>query len=379
MSHRSPDSLVSRRALRWAVLAGVAAASFTTVSLALGGFNSYANGGPGTYVSKRIFPGIRPSAAWSVRDASGGGAETNADDTLSYTDALVKNTSNWATAFAANRWVEFDFNAASAGGVPVSSAQFNYRMAANGAGETACFYFEVYRASTSTLIGTHGSTGTPVACNATTTQTTYSTTLAEVTDTTILNDLRVRVYGRESGILSRVIRQDLATVAGSTAYGSFTTYEKIYRDQADTSVATTNWSLATAGDSTVYVSAGNWATTFAAARYMKHTFDPDVPSGSVITSASVRFYYKANTGGDTVCWYFETYNGVTLLGTHGSSGTPVSCNSTTSFSTDNVTLSELTSVTDANNLTIKVYMRDSTAARRSQTDLIQLDVNYFLD
>ena len=81
----------------------------------------------------------------------------------------------------------------------VSSAQFTFRMAANSAGDTACFYFEVYRASTSTLIGTHGSTSTPVACNATTTQTTYSTTLAEVTGTTILNDLRVRVYGKESG------------------------------------------------------------------------------------------------------------------------------------------------------------------------------------
>ena len=106
---------------------------------------------------------------------------------------------------------------------------------------------------------------------------------------------------------------------------------------------------------------------------MKFTFDPDVPSGSVITSASINFYYKTNTAGDTVCWYFETYNGATLLGTHGSTGTPVSCNSTNAFSTDNVTLSELTSVTDANNLTIKVYMKDSTAARKSQMDLVQLN------
>jgi hypothetical protein len=377
MSHRSPDSLVSRRALRWAALAGAAAASFTTVSLGLAGFNSPVSGGPGTYTSKRIFPGIRSSAAWSLRDASGGAAETNSDDTLSYSDALVKTTANWATTFAANRYVEFDFNSARPGGVAVSSAQFNYRMAANGTLETACFYFEVYRASTSTLIGTHGSTGTPVACNATTTQTTYSTTLAEVTDTTILNDLRVRVYGKES--LARPMKQDLATVTGSTPYTSFTAYEKIYGDQADTSLTTTNWSLATSGDSTAYISAGNWATTFSTLRYMKLAFDPAVPSGSVLTSASVRFYYKANTGGDTVCWYFETYNGATLLGTHGSSGTPVSCNSTTTFSTDNVTLSELTSVTDANNLTIKVYMKDSTGARKSQTDLAQLDVNYYLD
>ena len=199
MSRRLPDSLVSRRALRWAVLAGVVAASFTAASLAFAGFNSPASGGPGTYASKRIFPGIRSTSAWTLRDASGGAAETNSDDTLSYTDALLKTTGNWATTFSATRYVEFDFNSPTAGGVTVSSAQFTYRMAANSAGDTACFYFEVYRASTSTLIGTHGSTGTPVACNATTTQTTYSTTLAEVTDTTILNDLRVRVYGKESG------------------------------------------------------------------------------------------------------------------------------------------------------------------------------------
>jgi hypothetical protein len=376
MRRQLPDPLVSRRALRWAALAGMVAASFTTVSLALAGFNSPTNGGPGTYTTQRIVPGIRSGAAWTLRDASGGAAETTADDSLSYSDAVLKNTGNWATTFASNRYVEFDFNSPRPGGVAVSSAQFNYRMAANGVGETACFYLEVYRASTSTLIGSHGDASNPVACNSTILQTTYSTTLAEVTNTTILNDLRVRVYGKESG--SRPMKQDLATVTGSTPYSSFTQYEKIYRDQSTTTPTTTNWSLAISGDSTFYISAASWAATFSTLRYMKLTFDPAVPSGSVITSASVDFYYKANTSNNTVCWYFETYNGATLLGTHGSSGSPVSCNSTSSFSTDNVTLSELTSVTDANNLTIKVYMNDS-GSKKSQTDLVQLNVNYFLD
>src|SRR5437763_14400005 len=119
MSRQPPDSLVSRRALRWAVLVGVAAASFTTVSLAVAGGSSPVSGGPGTYASKRIFPGIRSSSAWTLRDASGGGAETNADDTLSYTDALLKTTGNWTTTFSSTRYVEFDFNAARPGGVPV--------------------------------------------------------------------------------------------------------------------------------------------------------------------------------------------------------------------------------------------------------------------
>jgi hypothetical protein len=376
MSARPPDSLVSRRALRWAVLGGVVAASFTTVSLALAGFNSAPSGGPGTYSSKRIFPGIRSSAPWTVRDASGGAAETNSDDALSYADAALVTTGKWATTFASNRFVQFDFNSPRPDGVPVNSAQFNFRMAPNGITDTACFYLEVYRASTSTLIGSHGDASNPVACNSTSTQTTYSTTLAEVTDTTILNDLRVRVYAKESK--SKAIIQDMATVTGSTPYASFTMYQKVYRDDADTTTTTTNWGLAASGDGAVYTSVANWATTFSSTRYLKFSFDPNVPSGSVITSASLDYYYKSNAAGNTACWYFETYNGATLLGTHGSSGSPVSCNSTSSFSTDNVTLAELTGVTDANNLTVKVYMKDS-VSNKSQIDFAQLNVNYYLD
>ena len=198
MSQQPPDALVSRRALRWAVLGGVAAASFTTVSLAVAGFSSAASGGPGTYASKQIFPGIRSSSAWTLRDASGGGAEANADDTLSYTDA-AQDDRELGDHLCVEPVRRARLQQPAPRGVPVNSAQFDYRMAPNGAGETACFYLEVYRASSSTLIGTHGGASTPVACNATTTQTTYSTTLAEVTDTTILNDLRVRVYAKESG------------------------------------------------------------------------------------------------------------------------------------------------------------------------------------
>jgi hypothetical protein len=75
----------------------------------------------------------------------------------------------------------------------------------------------------------------------------------------------------------------------------------------------------------------------------------------------------------------ETYNGLTLLGTHGSSGTPISCNTgSTTFSTDNVVLSELTTVANANNLTIKVYMKES-GNKKTQIDLARLNVNYYLD
>ena len=186
----------------------------------------------------------------------------------------------------------------------------------------------------------------------------------------------MRVYANESK--SKAILEDMATITGSTPYANFTMYQKIYRDDADTTTTTTNWGLATSGDGAAYTSAANWATTFSSTRYLKVSFDPNVPSGSVITSACLDPTTTSQTLPDTACWYFETYNGATLLGTHGSSGTPVSCNATSSFSADHVTLAELTGVTDANNLTVKIYMKDS-VSKKSQTDFAQLNVNYYLD
>jgi hypothetical protein len=48
----------------------------------------------------------------------------------------------------------------------------------------------------------------------------------EVTSTTIAKDLRICVYGRDSG--SSAMRIDLATVTGSTPYSSFTLNETTY-------------------------------------------------------------------------------------------------------------------------------------------------------
>jgi hypothetical protein len=359
------------------VVVAALAALGACAGVAYASFYSTASNPTSSFSTKRIFPGVRSTSAWDVKDASGGGAEVNDAEPLSYADAVATSTSNWATAFASNRWVEFDFNGARPAGLSVSSAVFNYRMASNGAGETSCFYFEVYRASTSTLLGTYGSAATPVACNSTTTQTTYSTTITQVTTTDVLNDLRIRVYGRESS--SRAMKLDLATVTGSTAFASYTLYEKIYRDQADTTVATTNWGVATSGDGAFLISAANFATTFSTARYLKLTFDPAVPAGSTITSARLKLYYRSNTAADTACWYFETYNGTTLLGTHGSSGTPQSCvTGITAYSTDDVTLSELTSVANANSLTVKAYVKES-GAKKVQIDLAQLELTYYLD
>src|SRR5919202_2652983 len=288
MSRRRPDR--NARSLRWAIAIGAVAAAFATTSVALAGFNSSVTGGGATYSTKRIFPAVRSTSAWTVRDASGGGAEATKDDALSYADGTTTASSSaWATTFSGTRYLEFDFNSALPDGLSVSSPQLNFRMASTNSASTWCFYVEVYRVSTGTLIGTHGSFGSPT-CNSGTTQTTTNIGLPEVSTTTIANDLRVRIYVDDSK--SKQTATDMVTITGSTPYSSFTDYEQVYRDASSGTATASGWGPASSGDGFNYASASTWLAAFATTRYVKFTFDPAVPSGATITAASLDFSYR---------------------------------------------------------------------------------------
>jgi hypothetical protein len=363
--------------LRWAAVLGAVAAAFVSASVALGAFTSTVTGGGGALTTKRIFSGVRSTSAWTIRDASGGGAEANKDDPLSYADGVTTMSgSAWSTTFSTTRYLEFDFNSVLPGGLGVSSPQLNFRMASTNNAATWCFYVEVYRISTSTLIGTHGSSGAPT-CNSGTTQTTTQVSLPEVTTTTIANDLRVRIYVNDSK--SKASATDMATITGSTPYSAFTADEQVYRDASSGTPAATNWALSTSADTFGYTNATAWLATFATARYVKFTFDPGLPAGAVITAASLDFAYRSTSAaGDTACWYMETYNGATLLAAHGSSAASISCNSTTSYRTDTIPLAEVVTAANANSLTVKAYM-DDTLLQKTQVDLVRLNLTYYLD
>lgn len=371
---RAPDAGL-RRPIRWGVAVGAAAAMFVTTSAALAGFSSLASGGGGNLSTKRIFPGVRSAWPSDVRDASGGGAETNSSDVLSYADGLAVTTKSWSTAFSATRFGDFDFSAGRPAGVAVTSATFNFTFAPSRSNDSACFYVEVRRASTNALLGTHGSSGSPSACSSGSTVAATVSVSSEVTSTDVANDLRLRVYANNS--TNRPIKIDLASVSITTPYFSATLFERRWDDEANAASTVALWPLV-ATDGTAYATVGNFATTFNAARYVTFTPNEVVPTGATISSAQVQFAYKSATAGDTTCWYVEVYNGTTLIGTHGSSGTPVSCNATTSYVTDPVSIPELNTAAAANNLVLKVYMRNS-GARKASIELVQVDLNYYLD
>jgi hypothetical protein len=190
--------------------------------------------------TKALFPGERVTPAFQVGDRSSG---TEVDRSSSFAfngDGLTTTTSTWSSSFAAGRYLEFDLNSSLASSVAVSAATFDLTFASAGTGQ-ACVYFEIRAISTGAVLGTHGSSGSPVGCVSGATLTEFSTSIASVGTTSIANDLRVRVFGSESDGAAMVV--DLATVSGTTAHQTFTLYPVIFRDAADSTPEIVPWGL----------------------------------------------------------------------------------------------------------------------------------------
>jgi len=127
-----------------------------------------------------------------------------------------------------------------------------------------------------------------------------------------------------------------------------------------------------------YLSSAGWSASFDGSRYLDLTFPAYVPAGSAVTGATFRHHYRSATVGSTTCYYFEVYNGSTLLATHGSAGSPVSCNSGASYVTDSFSLPEVDTVAKANSLKVRLFVRDS-GGNRSAHRLATLGLNWSLD
>jgi hypothetical protein len=360
-------------------LAAIAAAILLAcgAGAAIAAFSATTTNPGNTFTAAASFASSSVFTGYALTDESGNGQPVDSTWPVAFDDSILDTTSAWANAYNASRYVDFDLNAPlPAGGRVVPSASFRMKFAsAGGAGSgNACFYFEVRRASTGAVLGTHGSSGSPVACSAGATQGVSTTDIsAEVTSTTIANDLRIRVFGVETG--AKAWKIDSATVTGATTLGNFTLYPNTQVDAANGTPANTVWGHATAGDGQAYTTSG-WGTSFNTGRLLTLTFPGYVPAGSTITSASFIHSYKPVTTGDNACWYFEVYNGATLIGTHGSAASPVSCNSTASYVTDTVSVPEVDTVAEANAAVVKVYMKISTNKGKTLHDRATLTINY---
>ena len=361
------------------VLAGIAAVVLLACGAggAIAAFTATTTNPGNTFTAAASFAATSTSTGYGLIDESSNGQPVDATWPVAFDDSILYTTSAWANAYNASRYVDFDMSSPlPSGGRFLSSASFRMKFASTGGAGSgnACFYFELRRASTGALLGTYGSSGSPVACSAGATQGVSTTDIsAQVTNTTIANDLRIRALGVETG--SKAWKIESATVTGATTLGNFTLYPNTLADSADGTPASTVWGPATAGDGATFQTQG-WPTGFNAGRLFTLTFPAEIPAGATITSASVMNAYKSLTAGDNACWYFEVYNGATLIGTHGSTTTPVSCNATNNFVTDTVSVPEIDTVAEANNAVVKVYMKISTNKGKTLHDRLTLTVNY---
>jgi hypothetical protein len=313
------------------------------------------------------------TSAWDLRDSSAGGSAVNVSDPIAFaSDGRTLATSTPPTSFSTSRYLEMDANGPLPTNASPTSATFNMRFAAGAGTSTACFYFDLRRASTNAVLATHGSAANPVGCVTGTTQTTFSTALPEVSSTAIANDLRVRVYVRRSGGGAPVL--DQAAVSVVSSQGAFALYDEVFTDRLSGGATDGTWPLVASGDPT-YISASSWPTTFSSNRYLQLTFPAYVPGGATVSGGSFLHRFRRSGGGGSACWYLQVLQGTTVIGTHGSAASPISCTSGGSYSTDTVSLPEINSPARANGAVLRIYVRSS-RGRSTEHDQANLTINY---
>lgn len=194
-----------------------------------------------SFDSQEIFSDERVTPAFEVEDRSAAGPVDGSSALAFEADGRTVTTSTWSTAFASDRYLEFDLNAPLPDGLSVSSATFSLSFASATPAATACHYFEVRRASSGDVLATHGGPGSPVACVTGSTPVTSTTPIGSVDATDLANDLRLRVYGRDSAGGGTIV--DRATVGGGASTLTFTLYPVLFVDAADTTAVATPWQL----------------------------------------------------------------------------------------------------------------------------------------
>ena len=339
-------------------------------------FSSTTTTASSSMTANRVFTGTRTVVAHNVHDASSG-TDTDNSDPVYASDALKDITGSWNNAFSATRYLEFDFDGPQPAGLTPTAVTFDFGFADSkgGGADTACYYFEVRRISTGALLNTYGSSGAPVNCNtASSFVVDHTSILSSVGSTDIANDLRIRVYMYESAKVASWV--DLATVTVTTASTSITEYAERFIDQSTGTASDQSWKVAYA-DSYNLQSKSNWPTAYATTKYLSYTFPASLPTGATINSVTLTHAYRPQAA-STLCYYFEVYNGTTLLASHGSATSDVSCNtSSTTFVTDSVPLPEVNTVALANAVTVKFYMKTS-PGKPSQQDVVTLGINWSL-
>jgi hypothetical protein len=354
------------------LLLGLAAAGLLG---ALGGvtvaaFSSATANPAGTFEAKAVFPGVRSTSAWSLRDRSSG-TESDVSSGLAFDGGGTESSNSaFATAYDTGRYLEFDLNSPLPAGLAVTGGvTFSFRIRAAASGTTACYYPEA-RTKAGAVLATYA--GSERCVTGTSFQTT-TVTLPAVDTTDEGNDLVVRVYAKSSP--SAVVTYDRATVAGASPYAAFTLYPNSELDRSTGAVsATSTWAIA-AEDGAAYTTQAAWSSSFNSGKSVTFAFPAYVPSSATMGTVTLQHRFMSTSG--TTCWWFQVLAGASVVESFGNSTTPHECNSPGQWVTSTATLTSVTTPARANTLSIRAYLRNS-AGLASQHDFVRLNADYSL-
>lgn len=323
----------------------------------------------------RIASATRSSTAWSRRDFSGGTATpVDRSDALAFADTVTLATGAFPTAFSATRFLQVDLSGTAPGGLALTAGtpEVVLRFSSPTAGVNVCAYVQTLRVSTGAVLATHNQPSEQF-CTSSTTASTFTLPVPEVTNTAIANDLRLRVVGRSSA--STAIRFDQITFSASTDVHDFTLYRANYVDQSSGTAGATTWTELAAADARI-VNTGTWLMAFNANRYLELRFPANLPPQAVITAATFQHAFHSNVSGQlaTACVYYAVWANGAQVGPAINQATPTCSTSATVNTQETITLPALTAA-QANNLSIRVYVRSSRSSN-SQHDLATLSLTY---
>ncbi len=240
---RSPVIARSRVLLPVTVLAATLISVLTMVGLPGSGAQFSDDLPIGADISAgRIFRDERITPAFIVSDRSSGAVQSGTSANAFANDGRYFLTRDWPTSFDADRYIELEFNTPLPGGLAVGTATANVQLSSDAGTGSVCVYFELRRVSTGALVSSHGSPASPLACTSGISATTLSVSLAAVGATDLANDLRLRLYARDSA--AGAIRLDEATIGGATPYAAFTLYPILTREQFNGQTELLRWGLA---------------------------------------------------------------------------------------------------------------------------------------
>lgn len=190
----------------------------------------------------RIFRDERTTPAFAITDRSSGAAVDRSSANAFADDGRYFLTRTWPTAFDTGRYLDLELGGPLPAGLTVTQASLALRMATHAGTGNVCVYLEVRRVSNASLLSTHGSSASPLACTSGSPYSALSVSLGAVSSTDIANDLRIRLFARDSA--EGPLRIDLTTLIGDTPYSTFALYPVLTREQYSGGTESIPWGLA---------------------------------------------------------------------------------------------------------------------------------------